>query len=100
LITLGKNLTLLSWRGLILKITYNTHIISEWKESAQLPLRNTLELKEKNNATYDEFELYKRLFGGETIKFNLGVNNKVKFQKSKDQEFYTYSKSFTRKVTF
>ena len=54
----------------------------------------------ENNAKYDEFELYKRLFGGETIKFDLGVNNKVKFQKSKDQEFYTYSKSFTRKVTF
>ena len=57
-------------------------------------------IERQNNAMYDEVELYKRLFGGETIKFNLGVNNKVKFQKSKDQEFYTYSKSFTGKVTF
>ena len=57
--------------------------------------------KEKvNNANYDEFELYKRLFGGEAVQFNMKVNNKVRFQKSKDQEFYTYSGSFKRAVKF
>ena len=45
----------------------------------------------ENNSSYDEFELYKRLFGGEAVQFNMKVNNKVRFQKSKDQEFYTYS---------
>ena len=52
------------------------------------------------NSNYDEFELYQRLFDGEAIQFNMKVNNKVRFQKSKDQEFYTYSGNFKRTVKF
>ena len=44
--------------------------------------------------------MYKRLFGGEAIQFDLKVNNKVRFQKSKDQEFYTFSGNFKRTVRF
>ena len=56
--------------------------------------------KEVNNSSYDEFELYERLFGGEAIQFDMKVTNKVRFQKSKDQEFYTYSGNFKRTVKF
>ena len=56
--------------------------------------------EKRNNADYDEWALFTRLYGGSEIKFNLGVNNKVRFQKSKDQEFFTYAKNFTRKVKF
>ena len=54
----------------------------------------------ENNSNYDEFELYKRLFGGEAIQFDMKVNNKVRFQKSTDQEFYTSSGHFKRSVRF
>ena len=54
----------------------------------------------ENNANYDEFELYKKLFGGEAVQFDMKVNNKVRFQKSKDQEFYTFSGNFKRTVRF
>ena len=54
----------------------------------------------EHNASYDEFELYKRLFGGGAIQFDMKVNNKVRFQKSKDQEFYTFSGNCKRTVRF
>ena len=57
--------------------------------------------KEKvNNSSYDEFELYERLFKGEAVQFVMKVNNKVRLQKSKDQEFYTFSGNFKRAVRF
>ena len=57
--------------------------------------------KEKvNNSSYDEFELYQRLFDGEAIQFDMKVNNKVRFQKSKDHEFYTFSGNCKRTVRF
>ena len=42
--------------------------------------------------------MYERLFGREAVQFDMKVNNKVRFQKSKDQEFYTYSGNFKRTV--
>ena len=54
----------------------------------------------EHNANYDEFELYQRLFDGDAIQFDMKVNNKVRFQKSKDQEFYTFSGNFKRTVRF
>ena len=63
-------------------------------------MKTTLKKEKRNNADYAEWALFTRLYGGSEIKFNLGVNNKVRFQKSKDQEFFTYAKNFTRKVKF
>ena len=56
--------------------------------------------EKENNANYKEFELYKRLFGGEAITFNLKANNKCRFQKDKNQEYSTVAGEFKRKVKF
>ena len=44
---------------------------------------------QEHNANYNEFALYERLFKGESITFDLKANNKVRFQKNKDQEYST-----------
>ena len=38
------------------------------------------------NFNCDEFQMHKRLFGGEANTFDLTANNKVRFQKNKDQQ--------------
>ena len=48
------------------------------------------------NEHYDEWCLFKDLALKKPIEFNLGCNNRVRFEKSKGQEFSTYSKGFTR----
>ena len=57
-------------------------------------------IERKDNANYDEWNLYDRLFKGESITFDLKANNKVRFQKNKDQEYSTFSGEFKRKVKF
>ena len=37
---------------------------------------------------------------GESITFDLKANNKVRFQKNKDQEYSTFAGEFKRKVKF
>ena len=63
-------------------------------------IENHIRIERKINANYDEWDLYKRLYGGEAITFDMNVNNKVRFQKNKGQEFSTYDKKFERKVQF
>ena len=57
-------------------------------------------IERKSNANYDEWNLYDRLFKGESITFDLKANTKVRFQKNKDQEYSTFSGEFKRKVKF
>ena len=48
------------------------------------------------DTNYDEWSLFQDLALKKPIEFNLGCNNRVRFEKSKGQEFSTYSKGFTR----
>jgi len=54
----------------------------------------------KRNPHYNEMVLYERLFHGESITFNLNVNNRARFQKAKDQEYQTSTTEFKRTVKF
>jgi len=47
-----------------------------------------------------EWELYEKLYNGEEVTFDLAVNNKCRFEKSKDQEYGTYCKEFKRTIKF
>jgi len=47
-----------------------------------------------------EWELYEKLYKGDAVTFNLAVNNKCRFEKSKDQEYSTYCEEFKRTVQF
>ena len=44
--------------------------------------------------------MYKKLYDGGSIVFDLNVNNKVRFQKGKDQEYGTFTGDFTRTIKF
>ena len=55
-------------------------------------LKTTKEL----NKDYDEWSLFEDLALKKPIQFNLGCNNRVRFEKSKGQECSTYSKGFAR----
>ena len=57
-------------------------------------------IERKVVANYDEWNLYKQLYGGEAITFDLKVNNEARFEKNKGQEYRTYSGDFKRKVQF
>ena len=57
-------------------------------------------IERKDHTNYDEWALYKRLYGGEEIKFNMKVDNKARFQKDKNQEYKTYSGKFERTIKF
>ena len=63
-------------------------------------IENHIRIERQINANYDEWDLYKRLYGGETITFDLKVNNKARFEKNKGQEYRTYSGEFKRKLQF
>ena len=97
---MGKRATLISWKGVDKdgKKHYTFHI--RLKGISPAAIEDHVKKERENNSSYDEFELYKRLFGGEAIQFDMKVNNKVRFQKSKDQEFYTFSGNFKRTVRF
>ena len=44
--------------------------------------------------------MYTDLYNGESIQFDMNVNNKVRFEKGKDQEYGTFTGNFTRTVKF
>ena len=44
--------------------------------------------------------MYTDLHKGESIQFDMNVNNKVRFEKSKDQEYSTFTGNFKRTVKF
>ena len=48
------------------------------------------------NKDYDAWSLFEDLAFKKPFEFNLGCKNRVRFEKSKGQEFSTYSKGFTR----
>ena len=49
---------------------------------------------------YSEWNVYEDLYNGESVTFDLNVNNKVRFEKSKDQEYGTFVGSFKRTIKF
>ena len=100
LITLGKKSYIDTLEGVDTKGNkhYTFHI--RLKGISPAAIEGHVRTERLNNSNYDEFELYQRLFDGEAIQFNMKVNNKVRFQKSKDQEFYTFSGNFKRTVKF
>ena len=55
---------------------------------------------QKDDESYDEWKMFEKLYRGEEITFNLAVNNKCRFEKSKGQEHKTCVGDFTRKVKF
>ena len=63
-------------------------------------IENHIRIERKINANNDEWDLYKRMYGGEAITFDLKVNNKARFENNTGQEFRTYSGDFKRKVRF
>ena len=44
--------------------------------------------------------MYKALHDEKTMEFNLNVNNKVRFQKGKEQEYSTFVGEFKRNIKF
>ena len=100
LITLGKKSYIDKLEGIDKEgNTQHTYHI-RLKGISPAAIEDHVKTERLNNSNYDEFELYKRLFKGDAVQFNMKVNNKVRFQKSKDQEFYTYSGNFKRTVKF
>ena len=77
---------------------YTYHI--RLKGISPAAIEKHVRIERKNNPDYDEWQLYKRLYGGEAITFDMKVNNKARFEKNKGQEFRTYSGEFKRKVQF
>ena len=100
LITLGKKSYIDKLTGVDKEGKTHETFHIRLKGISQAAIEDHVKKEKRNNADYDEWALFTRLYGGSEIKFNLGVNNKVRFQKSKDQEFFTYAKNFTRKVKF
>ena len=100
LITLGKKSYIDKLTGVDKEGNTHETFHIRLKGISQAAIEDHVKKEKRNNADYDEWALFTRLYGGSEIKFNLGVNNKVRFQKSKDQEFFTYAKNFTRKVKF
>ena len=100
LITLGKKSYIDKLEGVDANgnVKHDYHV--RLKGISPAAIEDHITKEQKHNASYDKFELYKRLFGGEAIQFDMKVNNKVRFQKSKDQEFYTFSGNFKRSVKF
>ena len=100
LITLGKKSYIDKLQGTDKNgNTQNTYHI-RLKGISPAAIENHIRIERKINANYDEWELYKRLYGGEAITFDMKVNNKARFEKNKGQEFRTYSGEFKRKVQF
>ena len=56
--------------------------------------------RKQYNKNYNEWNVYEDLYNGKSILFDLNVNNKVRFQKSKDQEYSTFSGDFKRTISF
>ena len=77
---------------------YTYHI--RLKGISPAAIEKHVRIERKNNPDYNEWQLFKRLYGGEAITFDLKVNNKARFEKNKGQEFRTYSGEFKRKVKF
>ena len=100
LITLGKKSYIDKLQGTDKNgNTQNTYHI-RLKGISPAAIENHVRIERKNNPDYDEWNLYKRLYGGEAITFDMKVNNKARFEKNKGQEFRTYSGEFKRKVQF
>ena len=52
------------------------------------------------NPDYDEWAMYTDLHKGESIQFDMNVNNKVRFEKGNDEEYSTFTGNFKRTVKF
>tara|TARA_X000000368_G_C23041664_1_gene717219 strand:- start:964 stop:2664 length:1701 start_codon:yes stop_codon:yes gene_type:complete len=63
-------------------------------------INHHIQKEKENNPSYDEWKMYKSLHNEKTIEFNLNVNNKVRFQKGKEQEYSTFVGEFKRNIKF
>ena len=77
---------------------YSWHI--RLKGVSEDAIKHHIDELKKQDAIYDEWAMYKKLYDGESIEFDLNVNNKVRFQKGKDQEYGTFEGEFKRTIQF
>ena len=56
--------------------------------------------QQENTPDYNHWSMYTDLYNGESVQFDMNVNNKVRFEKGKDQEYSTFTGNFKRTVKF
>ena len=54
--------------------------------------------QQEHNPEYNQWNVYEILFKGESMKFDLNINSKVRFEKGKDQEYGTFTGQFKRTI--
>ena len=100
LITLGKKSYLDKLEGIDKNGNKQNSFHLRMKGVSPAAIEEHVRIERKINANYDELQMYKRLFDGDAITFDLKANNKVRFQKNKDQVYSTFSGEFKRRVRF
>ena len=71
---------------------YSYHI--RLKGISEDAINHYINKKQENNLDYDQWTMYETLFKGESMKLDLNVNNKVRFEKGEDQEYGTFAGQF------
>ena len=77
---------------------YSYHIIL--KGVSPDAINHYVNTRRLTDQDYSEWNVYEDLYNGESVTFDLNVNNKVRFEKSKDQEYGTFVGSFKRTIKF
>lgn len=77
---------------------YSWHI--RLKGVSEDAIKHHVDNESKTNKNYNVWDMYKKLYDGKSIEFDLNVNNKVRFEKGKDQEYGTFEGEFKRTIQF